>query len=172
MGDILYQKHDSTTSSIHKIRSKKEYFTKGYEIREESHILSDITNHLSVNEATQVDSVEGCYGYCVCFFNSFTRIALQGEKEQHELPSSPICGFSNSSISPATFFVCGVNEAKASGGKAYISEELPVSQRCFSSMTLCFKTQTDNFLLRAQNSIPLCLLNINRKVLACSFMVV
>lgn len=52
MGDILYQKHDSTTSSIHKIRSKKEYFTKGYKIREESHILSDITNHLSVNEAT------------------------------------------------------------------------------------------------------------------------
>lgn len=52
MADILNQKHDSTTSSIHKIRSKKEYFTKGYEIREESHILSDITNHLSVNAAT------------------------------------------------------------------------------------------------------------------------
>lgn len=51
MADI-YKKHDSTTVSIHKIHSKKEYFTKGYEVREKSNILSDITNHLSVDAAT------------------------------------------------------------------------------------------------------------------------
>lgn len=48
----IYKKHDSTTFSIHKICSKKEYFTKDYEIREKSNILSNITNHLSVDAAT------------------------------------------------------------------------------------------------------------------------